>query len=361
MDWLVPLCALVLRLSQAKTLSELAAGACRTERVNLSQIGRRIAGGFADKHRIKRVWRFTANDGVEPTAVMKPVIARLLRRRKGGPLPVALDWTEIAGHHTLMAAAVIRGRCVPLLWGSYDTATFHRSQNALEEALLLLLRDAVPRTIQIILVADRGFGRTEFGRFCQAHDLHYAVRTRPDVWVRSERFRGKLLDYPVKKGMCRRLRDVEFRKENPVKQHVVIRWKKGLPKDRDEPWFLMTDLDRLPLELTDLYAARTRVEEFFRDAKSRRTGWSLRNCRLSRPERVDRLLLVLALAYILLTGLGELCKRKYPPGTWCNTNDPNQCSRFFIGLRMWDRARFPPARLFAAVAELSEIEAANWG
>jgi hypothetical protein len=35
--------------------------------------------------------------------------------------------------------------------------------------------------------------------------------------------------------------------------------------------------------------------------------------------------------------------------------------RFFIGLRMWDRARFPPARLFAAVAELSEIEAANWG
>jgi hypothetical protein len=123
----------------------------------------------------------------------------------------------------------------------------------------------------------------------------------------------------------------------------------------------MTDLDRLPLKLTDLYAARTRVEEFFRDAKSRRTGWSLRNCRLSRPERVDRLLLVLALAYILLTGLGELCKRKYPPGTWCNTNDPNQCSRFFIGLRMWDRARFPPSRLFAAVAELSEIEAANWG
>ena len=50
-----------LRLSQAKTLSELVAATLHVARVSLAEIGRRLRGGVAAKHRIKRVWRFTAN------------------------------------------------------------------------------------------------------------------------------------------------------------------------------------------------------------------------------------------------------------------------------------------------------------
>jgi hypothetical protein len=48
------------------------------------------------------------------------------------------------------------------------------------------------------------------------------------------------------------------------------------------------------------------IEEVFRDQKNRRNGFALRNTRIEKAERFDRLLLVLALAYLLLVGLGLL-------------------------------------------------------
>lgn len=62
--WTLSVCA-GLRLSQAKTLSELVASTLHVGRVSLAEIGRRLHGDVAAKHRIKRVWRFTANPRVE--------------------------------------------------------------------------------------------------------------------------------------------------------------------------------------------------------------------------------------------------------------------------------------------------------
>jgi hypothetical protein len=231
--WVLTVCH-ALRLSQAKTLSELVSGAMRVGRISLAEIGRSLLGGVAAKHRIKRVWRFTSNPRVEVSTAMQGVIARLVKRHKKKPLLVALDWTEIRNFHTLMAAAIMPGHDLPLLWASYPEWDLYKSQNNLEEGLLRLLRTMIPPNVRVILLADRGFGRTEIGRLCQELGFHYIIRIRPDVWVRADRFRGKLLDYPVRKGICRMLRHVEYRKHNPLEQHVVVRWKHGLPKRRDE-------------------------------------------------------------------------------------------------------------------------------
>ena len=104
-----------LRLSQAKTLADLVAAAARVTRGTLSALGRCLPGTTAAKHRIKRAWRFCDNPRVHPADVMAAVVRRLTRNRKK-PLLVALDWTDIRSFHTLMAAAVMRGRAIPLLW-----------------------------------------------------------------------------------------------------------------------------------------------------------------------------------------------------------------------------------------------------
>ncbi len=46
------------------------------------------------------------------------------------------------------------------------------------------------------------------------------------------------------------------------------------------------------------------TEELFRDEKSLRYGWGLGQTQLSEPERLERLLLVLACAYMLLVLMG---------------------------------------------------------
>jgi len=350
-----------LRLSQSKTLSVLVASALVTARISLAELGRHLTGPAAAKHRIKRTWRFTANERIEVATAMRGVVRRLLKRRRKRPLVVGFDWTEVGGFCTLMAAAVMKGRAVPLVWVSIAKAQLKHRRNALEEQLLRQLQGMLPEGVSVIVLADRGFGRTELARTCQKLGLRYIIRIKPDVWVESSGFRGKLRDFPVSKGMCRVLRDVLYRKRDPVRQHVVIRWVEGLPKKRDEPWFLMTDLDRDPRSLSRLYGKRMTVEELFRDDKNKRDGFALRHTKITQPGRIDRWLLVLALAYWLLCGIGLLAQQRYRPGQWCSSNDPKPCSVFTIGRIRIDAMKVTATEAFAAVAQAVEAAAPKWG
>jgi hypothetical protein len=337
-SWVLSVC-LSLRKSQTKTLADLVSVALQVGRVSLAELGRLLAEEMdgAAKHSIKRVWRFTVNNRVHVSDAMHGPLRWLLSSRrqwKKRPLVVTFDWTQVRSFHTLMAAAVIEGRGVPLLWASYEEWELHKSQNNLEEGLLRLLKTLLPAWIRVIVVADRGFGRTELARTCQQLGFHYVIRIRPEVHVACAAFRGQLNCLPVKRGTRRLLKDVEFRKEKPVRQHVAVCWKKGLPKDRDECWFLMTDLPYSVPKLTSLYGRRMTIEELFRDQKNRRQGWTLRNTQITRPERFDRLLLILTLAYWLLLGIGLSASHCFPQGAWCSRNQPRTCRVFFIGRKM---------------------------
>jgi len=366
--WVVSVCT-DLRHSQAKTLADLVAAALHIGRVSLAALGRKLVGPTAVKHRIKRTWRFCANSRILVSEAMQGVLRHFLKRRgkarargrKVKPLVIALDWTDIRNFHTLMAALVMKGRAVPLLWATYTKWKLARSQNNLEEGLLRLLATLLPAGVPVILLADRGFGRTELARTCQQLGFRYVIRIKPDVCVDGPQYRGNLLDYPVQKGMAVVLRDVRYRKEDPVTQHVVIRWKPDLPKKRDEPWFLMTDLRREAVALTTLYGKRMTVEELFRDDKNHRNGFALRQTKLTKAERIDRLLLILALAYWLLCGIGLRAQQRYRPGQWCSSNDPQQCSVFTIGRIMLTEMDVSPAAAFATVVAAVEEAAPNWG
>ena len=74
-----------LRLSQSKTLSVLVAAALATPRISLAELGRHLTGPAAAKHRIKRTWRFTANERIEVATAMRGVVRRLLRRGRKRP------------------------------------------------------------------------------------------------------------------------------------------------------------------------------------------------------------------------------------------------------------------------------------
>jgi hypothetical protein len=125
--------------SQSKTLAVLVAAAIRCERPNLAQVGRAMAGPITPKNAINRAWRFACNERIQVADGMADVITKLVRKRKKR-LIVSFDWTEFRRFHTLMAAACIKGRSVPLLWASYPGWRLLRSQNSLEEDLLRLLR-----------------------------------------------------------------------------------------------------------------------------------------------------------------------------------------------------------------------------
>jgi hypothetical protein len=357
--WVVTVCSVSLRLSQAKTLAILVASAMRVERISMANIGRAMNGIV--KHQIKRCWRFCANDRIETADAMRGVLRRVLKKRKK-TLIVSFDWTDIRGFQTLMASAVFKGRSIPICWSSCKKHVYdgHRSRNAFEESLLLVLRSMIPPQVKVILLADRGFGRTELARFCQTHGFSYIIRVQPNVHVRCASYAGKLLDYPVHKGICKLLRSVAYRSHHTVTQNIVVRWVHDLPKKRDECWFLMTDLTAGPAQISQLYRRRMTIEELFRDQKNKLNGWSLRDTKITRPDRIDRLLLILAIAYLLLCGIGLIALRTGRPGDW-SSSTRNDCSAFTIGRIMLRRLQVTIAQAIAAVIAATEEVSRNWG
>lgn len=289
-------------------------------------------------------------------------VAGMLRKRKK-PLLVALDWTDIRGLTTLMTSVVVKGRSVPLVWANCHKHVWkgHKSRNSFEEALLLTLRSMIPKSVPVVLLADRGFGRTELSRFCQNHGFHYVIRIQPKVHIHIASQKVRLDLYPVKRGVCRLLKDVLYREKDSIRQNVVVCWKKGLPKRRDECWRLMSDLNRPAGELVKLYGKRMQIEEFFRDTKSKRNGWSLRDTGLTRPERLNRLILILALAYLLLVGLGLCAAGRFRPGRWASNNRHGEYSVFQIGRFMLGRLKLKIHIILKTLLSNSESPEANWG
>ena len=358
--WVISVRAATMRLSQAKTLGVLVAAAMGVRRATLANLGRQMFG--RTKHQIKRAWRFTDDPRVETADAMRPVVDRLLGRRKG-KLLVAPDWVDVTGFQTLMASAALKGRSVPICWASTTGHVYdgHRSRNAFEGSLLLVLRTMVPDRVRVVVLADRGFGRTAPATFCQRQRFGYVIRIQPKVTVRLHGFHGKLPDYPVKKGIAKVLKRVAYRADGAVTQSVVVHWRRGLPKRRDECWFLMTDQPGTARQLCRLYGRRMAIEQLFRDGKSKRNGWALRDTQITEPERFDRFMLVLAIAYLLLCGVGLIAKASHSPSEWCPTTRPAECSIYTIGLTMLERIKASPQQALAAVIELSELVAPNWG
>jgi len=366
--WLLSACAVSLRRSQAKILTALVHAALFSRRISLANLGRHLRGEAKVKHRIKRVWRFMANDRIEPSVAMTPVVQHLLARHpRNRPLLISFDWTDIRGLQTLVAAANLKGRAIPLCWASCRKHVYegHRSRNAFEESLLLMLRQMIPDHVKVIILADRGFGRTELGRFCQRHRFSYVIRIQGKVRVKFNGQDVRLDHYPIRKGRSERLDQVIYRSRSrhPLAQHVVIRWAKGLPRRRDEPWYLMTDLPReagwTARRTSDLYGKRMDIEQLFRDGKNKRHGWSLRDTGIDRPDRLDRLILVLALAYLLLLGVGLIATDRYDPTHWSSSRRADAASLFTIG--QWMLQDIGLRGLIPAVQRQLAKQVPKWG
>jgi hypothetical protein len=187
------------------------------------------------------------------------------------------------------------------------------------------------------------------------------IRIKPDVRVAHPSYTGRRDDYPIKKGMRRVLAGAQYRSDQAVALNVVIRRKRGLPEGRDGPRLLMTDPSGNAVRSTDLLARRMAIEEPFRDGKDGRYGLGPGQVQVETAGRLDRLILIAALALTLSSGPGRVARGDFRPSAWCSGNDPRECSHVTVGRRMWDRIDQPPERLIDEIVRATLDVVGNWG
>lgn len=118
---------------------------------------------------------------------------------------------------------------------------------------------------------------------------------------------GDVVPTPGTRQCCEQVRIYAPRRKRNRRQRTAGQsswervWKHGMQttivavwrRKEEEAWLLVTDLPATVARCAE-YRRRTWEEELFRDLKS--AGWGWQHSHLDKPERVERLLLVLALA-----------------------------------------------------------------
>jgi hypothetical protein len=273
-------------------------------------VGRAMAWarGADPKHCIKQFDRMLSNVNFVPWAVARPWVAFVIGQRS--EVWVALDWTEFDAddQSTLCAYLVTRhGRATPLLWKTVAKGTLKGQRNQYEDDLLEKLRECVPETVKVTIVADRGFGDQKRYEHIRALRFHYAIRFRQDILLTDQFGQQKpAIEWLHSSGRARMLKQVAVTADCYIPPAIVLAHDKRM----QEAWCIATSRDDLSAaEVVTLYARRFSIEETFRDTKNIHFGMGLSATHIGDPARRDRLLFVAAFAHVLLTLLGAAGER----------------------------------------------------
>lgn len=275
--------------------------------LSLSALSRAMPLGIPEKMRSKRLYRFLANKWLEGS-VMTPLLMRLVMGDNPPKwIPIVVDQTTLRGVQVLMAGVRLCGRTLPVAFTCFTYETLHKSQNSLESALLGLIAASLPSGCKPLYVMDRGYARVQLLRELKEMGIPFLIRGKKNVTIRVGQ----------QKLSIGRL---HYRMRRPIRySHVLYQATRREPIDVvvfhepafKEPWYLLVPPDSeelLPTEqVVSLYRERMWVELTFRDWK---THLGVRGLRLDVDPhlRMERLLLALTTAYVLVVMLGA-CPR----------------------------------------------------
>lgn len=316
---------------EQKALAGLVCGVVCAEQAQVSRASVAIPGAAQDRSKLRRVQRLLANRRFDLARAQRRVLALVLARRRGR-LDVLVDATttgasaQQAGTVTLCLALAWHGRAIPLLWRTWVADAPGQDWMGALRALTQTLHEALEALAptgggrEVVLLADRGLSGSTLARLAQEHGWHYLLRVTRQTRVRTADGRVQsVCAWAPRPGTRVCLSQVHLyaprRKVRPGAGGWARIWDEALTaqvvavwRARDqEAWLLVTDLPASLARCAE-YRRRTWEEELFRDLKG--LGWHWEQSRLRQPERVARLLLVLALATLWMLGLGQRVLRR---------------------------------------------------
>jgi hypothetical protein len=295
-----------LRKTQKENLSLASYGMIKAQSGILSKIVRYSPSKVKHKHKLKRLWRFVNNYRVNPERLRNHWIAWCVSKFSSGKyVLIALDWTTLPGNiQCLMAAIPFKGRAIPLIWHICQHSDIKDSQNRKEERFVSRLVNLLPNNKRVILVSDRGFGRSSFIQFLLRKDILFVIRVKSKVWIRygvkTKILLRKLYLKPEKKYW---FKGIKFREDGVV---TGVNMAAVVVKGSDDPWFLVTNLRKAETTIS-IYEKRFQIEEWFKDLKHE---LGISDLQTKNLKRVRRIILISAFSYAVLALAGKVAEKR---------------------------------------------------
>jgi hypothetical protein len=349
-------------------------------RLSICAVGRGLRGRARPKHGIKRVDRLLSNPhlAVERAEFYAALTESLLAKAER---PVVLiDWTQLTGpNYALVAAVPLRGRAVPIYMEAHPQR--RSGTPKVESAFLRRLQQCLPPGARPIIVGDAGFRRPFFETIVQLgwdfvgrlrgrrllHGPHGRVSAKELIASATRRVRdlgehaispysvdkqsgryGHRWGYPFIARLVSVHRHGRRRKRTAnwsSRGHIRPKRHKAIQGAR-EGWLLVTSLRTRPAsDIIAIYRLRMGIEQTFRDVKNHRWGWHLHHIRGRSMQRLNTLLLLVALALAALALLGiAALQRDLHRSYQANTSRTSTISIFILAAMLL-RSLHPPPKL----------------
>jgi hypothetical protein len=287
--------------------------------------------------RYQWIARLLANPLVDCDAVMRPFAQEAVRHAgaTGGTVVLILDQSHISARHQMLVLAVRVGeRALPLAWRV--RATQGAIGFAEQRELLTRVAAWLPAGSKVVLLGDRFYGTPDLIALCRALGWEWRLRLKQDLLVFEAGGGETTLAACFARGE-HLLSGIRLTAKR-VATNIAMVHEPGHP----EPWIVALSAAPSVHRAFD-YGLRWGIEAMFSDFKSR--GFGLEASQIRHPERLARLLLVMALAlhWAVSTGMWEATQQPLPA-----EKKPRRTGR-----RSWPAAELPSSRVACAASNAS--------
>lgn len=275
----------------------------------------------------QRQRRWLINEQVDERACYEPIIRPLLQALSRQTIALLLD-TTAAGIdcHLLTVAVGYHRRALPVAWRSGQGDRGHTAGETQVE-LLQQVAGYLPAAADVILMGDGEFGNVTLLTWLEAQNWQYCLRVASDTYVYFEDDWQRIDSFDLRPGEMIWLPNVYLTQAHPFGPvNLLLLWDEKNQR-------LLPLVTNLPLleEAQYWYGHRPWIEPLFGDVKGH--GFDFQTCRLRHPERISRLMLAIALAYLWLCFLGVMATITHQ-AKLVDRTDRRDRSLFTIG-RQW--------------------------
>lgn len=312
-------------------------GILQANSIALSEIALFIPGEAEAKSRVTTIRRWLKNGHVDVWKFYYPVLDHILRDWHPIEVTLILDGVMVFGDRLqIFRLSLVHGyRAIPLIWKVIPGKGLTQAQ-VLEAMLTQAAEFLRPRVKRVRFLADRGFRDCDWAELCVKLGWNYDIRIQCNTTITLENgWQGRIDTLGAKPGQHRYFQTVQLTQEQKWCAHLSVTWTEGNAKHPPELLAVISNERACRARLRE-YGMRMDIEESFRDDKS--GGFDMAHTRLQHPERLERLLLAVAIATLWCHELGEfvleqgeLCRREIDPGT------ERELSIFQLGLRWLKR------------------------
>lgn len=264
--------------------------------VNLTQISSFFQSGAKQESSYRRVRRFFSEFSIDITTIIPLVLALFCLK---GQLILILDRTNWKWGkkdiNILLLSVAYKGIGIPLFWSVSDSAG--TSSTAARIAILKkVLQQIGHKRIQAFL-ADREFIGEDWFRFLKTAKIPFVIRIKKNTMAGGIRnyYQVPILELWKNKG-----------RSKSIINHPVLIWGHLLyvsishAKAAKEPMIIVSNV--VFEDAICLYCRRWEIETLFSCLKTR--GFRMEDTHMTAPEKIEKLLFVLAIAFCWSYKLG---------------------------------------------------------